>query len=129
LVEVQVAAGVVQDITRTRSLAVRAPLQVAAVAAVAESRQAVRVPAVLAVLVRAAPPGLSHGDRSSAMNLKRWALIDEQSNIVTNVVDWDGLLETWRPPAGIVPVEVPADSWYGVGDLYSPTTGEFTRPD
>lgn len=63
------------------------------------------------------------------MDLKRWALINDTTNIVVNVCDWDGNPETWQAPAGIITVEIPQDSWVGIDDLYNPADGTFTRPD
>jgi hypothetical protein len=61
--------------------------------------------------------------------LNRYALILIDTNIVVNVCDWDGDLETWHPPADMFTVMLPADSPVGIGDMYDPQTGEFVRPD
>ena len=32
--------------------------------------------------------------------MNRYAIIDERSGLLVNIVIWDGNLETWHPPVG-----------------------------
>lgn len=61
--------------------------------------------------------------------LHRHALIYKATNIVANVCDWDGNLETWHPQDDMFTVQLPDDSPVGIGDQYDPQSGEFVRPD
>jgi hypothetical protein len=61
--------------------------------------------------------------------LNRYALVWNDLLTVANVCDWDGNLETWHPEPSMFTVQLPDDSLVGIGDVYDPQTGEFTRPD
>jgi hypothetical protein len=54
----------------------------------------------------------------------RYAVVNTTSNIVENIVQWDGNSETWQPPDGSIAVEAPDD--VEVGASYDPESGEFT---
>jgi hypothetical protein len=55
----------------------------------------------------------------------RYAMLDTASQIVVSVVEWDGNLNTWRPPAGHTMVE-DADTVAGPGYKYE--DGQFKPP-
>lgn len=39
--------------------------------------------------------------------MSRYAMVDQGSGIVVNVIEWDGNEETWQPPPGYQMVEDP----------------------
>jgi hypothetical protein len=57
--------------------------------------------------------------------MARYAMIDEASGIVVNVIEWDGDEATWKAPTGYVMVEDP-DYKSGPGFTYE--NGTFTPP-
>ena len=48
----------------------------------------------------------------------RYAIINS-SNVVENMVVWDGNLETWKPPTGYTAVEVEDNVRCGIGMTYN----------
>lgn len=56
----------------------------------------------------------------------RWAVIDEKTNIVTNVIVWDGIAQ-WQPPKGQFVVK---HDDCDVNDLYDMVEEKhrFTKP-
>lgn len=57
--------------------------------------------------------------------MARYAQVEDNSQIVVNVVEWNGDVETWAPPAGHTMVEDP-DGQAGPGFSY--VGGEFVPP-
>lgn len=57
--------------------------------------------------------------------MPRYAMIDEPSSIVVNVIMWDGNEETWRPPEGYLMIE---DVNNEAGPGYTYEDGAFTPP-
>lgn len=61
--------------------------------------------------------------------MARYAMVEDTSQIVVNVIEWDGNTETWRPPAGYTMVEdanaeaSPGYSWDG-SQFMPPPGGE-----
>lgn len=53
------------------------------------------------------------------MTVNRYALINADNRVV-NVCLWDGNLETWQPPEGIVCYPIADDAPGGSGDLWDP---------
>lgn len=56
--------------------------------------------------------------------MKNYAIIDA-TNIVINVIVWDGL-PPWTPPSGCIAVEIPEGNNAGIGWTY--VDGEFIAP-
>ena len=57
--------------------------------------------------------------------MARYAMVQDASSIVVNVIEWDGNEETWRPPAGHTMVE---DTEGQAGPGFSYHDGTFTPP-
>jgi len=55
----------------------------------------------------------------------RWAYIESSSNLVTNVIDWDGVTD-WSPEEGYFVIQ---SDTANIGDTYDPETGSITRPE
>lgn len=53
-----------------------------------------------------------------------YAVIDIQTNIVVNVVVWDGH-SSWSPPEGCIAIQ---SDLAGIGWTYNPKDGSFTPP-
>lgn len=58
--------------------------------------------------------------------MARYAMVEDATSLVVNVIEWDGNTATWQPPAGVTMVEDSAGS-AGPGDSYA--DGIFTPPD
>jgi len=54
-----------------------------------------------------------------------WAVIDSNTNIVVNVVLWDGV-STWSPPEGCIAIQ---SDVAGIGWIYNPDDGSLTPPE
>lgn len=61
------------------------------------------------------------------MDDQRYAVINSLSNIVVNVVMWNGDTgpDGWHPPEGTFVIQ--SDS-ANMGDIYDPENGSFTPP-
>jgi hypothetical protein len=57
--------------------------------------------------------------------MARYAMVQDASSIVVNVIEWDGNTETWQPPAGYTMVEDTKNE-IGVGGSYE--DGVYTPP-
>jgi len=57
--------------------------------------------------------------------MARYAMVDDSSGIVVNVVEWDGQEASWRAPSGYTMVE-DVNSEAGPGFSYA--DGSFTPP-
>jgi hypothetical protein len=57
--------------------------------------------------------------------MARYAMVDDTSQIVVNVIEWDGSVETWQPPAGYTMVE---DNPPSAGPGYTYKDGAFVPP-
>jgi hypothetical protein len=55
----------------------------------------------------------------------RWAYIETATNIVTNVIEWDGVSD-WAPDEGFFVIQ---SDTANIGDTYDPENGTFTPPD
>jgi hypothetical protein len=55
-----------------------------------------------------------------------YAIVDNSSNLVTNITLWDGI-SSWAPPTGSTAVEIPSGQGVGLGWIYS--GGIFSAPD
>lgn len=55
-------------------------------------------------------------------NVNRWAMVE--NGIVINIVNWDGDLSKWMPPAGIQMVLASDEA--GIGWTYQ--DGQFEKP-
>jgi len=49
---------------------------------------------------------------------KRWAVLDS-SNVVIDLMIWDGKTETWTPPSDMIYVEIPDNDRMGIGMTYN----------
>lgn len=59
---------------------------------------------------------------------KNWAVVDDATNLVVNVVSWDGSA-SWQPPAGCSAIDVSAIfPEPGIGWIYNPQSNTFTPP-
>lgn len=56
----------------------------------------------------------------------RYCVIREDTNIVVNVVVWDGNLETWQPPENCIAVQ---SDEAGIGWEYDELNNDFENPD
>lgn len=57
--------------------------------------------------------------------MKRYAIINTETNIVVNVSVWDG--ETpWSPGQGFIAIQSDIAE---INDIYNAETGEFTKPE
>jgi hypothetical protein len=52
--------------------------------------------------------------------MARYAMVDDASSVVVNVIIWDGSTETWQPPAGYTMIE-DVDRVAGPGMTYDGT--------
>lgn len=52
----------------------------------------------------------------------RYAMVE--GGIVVNVIIWDGNPESWSPPSGQQPVQIPSDSSTAIGWTYDGTNFE-----
>lgn len=57
-----------------------------------------------------------------------WAIIDNETNIVSNTVMWNGNTETWTPPENSYWICIDG-VFCGPGFVYDKETEEFTDPD
>lgn len=57
---------------------------------------------------------------------QNYCLIDTSTNIVINVVWWNGDTNAWQPPEGTIAIQ---SDTAGIGWLYDPATGTFTDPN
>lgn len=57
--------------------------------------------------------------------MARYAMVDDGSQIVVNVIEWDGNEQTWKPPQGYTMVE---DTEMKAGPGCSYKDGEFVPP-
>jgi hypothetical protein len=57
--------------------------------------------------------------------MARYAMVQDASGIVVNVIEWDGDTATWQPPAGYTMVE---DTESKAGPGYSYAGGQFVPP-
>ena len=57
----------------------------------------------------------------------RYAMINNSTNIVDNVCNWDGELTTWVPPEGYTMVKL-TDEQSTVGIWWTYANGVFTEP-
>jgi len=57
--------------------------------------------------------------------MPRYAVIDEASGMVVNVIEWDGDEATWQPPAGHIMVE---DTEGAAGPGFTYADGTFAPP-
>ena len=58
--------------------------------------------------------------------MAHYAVISSATSIVVNLVEWDGNLATWQPPAGTFTILIGAGVRVSVGDTYDGTT--FIEP-
>jgi len=59
--------------------------------------------------------------------MAKYAQVHEATGFVVNLIEWDGNVETWRPPAGYTMIEVTeANGAAGPGWTYA--DGVFTPP-
>lgn len=56
----------------------------------------------------------------------RWAVVRTADNVVTNIVEWDGVAP-WSPPPGEMAVALGA-TWCDLGWIYDPATDTFAAP-
>lgn len=56
---------------------------------------------------------------------QNYAIIDNITNIVINIVLWDGDTSVWQPPEGTFAIQTDVA---GPGWIYDPATGTFTNP-
>lgn len=56
----------------------------------------------------------------------RHALVENETNIVVNVILWDGA--EWLPPRNHLVIKLDDDSDVGIGHLYDPGTNTFSKP-
>lgn len=56
--------------------------------------------------------------------IERWAMIKD--GLVVNVCLWNGSLNTWQPPEGIVMIKAPDN--IGIGWSYDPNTDTWAEP-
>ena len=56
-----------------------------------------------------------------------YAVIDKDSKIVVNAIEWDGDDSQWKPPANCLCV--PLDDGYGISDTYDEDKKEFVMAD
>ena len=64
--------------------------------------------------------------------MSRYAVVN-QSNVVTNIVDWNGDLQTWSPPpdsdgtpqTAVLDTDPPTAQ---IGYIYNPADGSFGPP-
>jgi hypothetical protein len=57
--------------------------------------------------------------------MARYAMVDDGSGIVVNVIEWDGNTQTWTPPDGYTMVK---DTKGEAGPGFSYANGTFTPP-
>lgn len=57
--------------------------------------------------------------------MKRYPIINTETNIVVNVSQWDGI-SLWEPGEGLIAIQSDVAE---IGDIYNPETGEFTKPE
>ena len=57
--------------------------------------------------------------------MARYAMVDDNSGIVVNVIEWDGNEANWRAPTGYTMVE---DTEAKAGPGFSYADGAFTPP-
>ena len=57
--------------------------------------------------------------------MARYAMVDDTSQIVVNVIEWDGDTATWQPPSGYTMVE---DSEAKANPGFSYNEGDFVAP-
>jgi hypothetical protein len=57
--------------------------------------------------------------------MARYAMVQDSSGVVVNVIEWDGNTATWAPPAGYTMVE-DTNNEIGVGGTYE--DGTYTPP-
>lgn len=55
--------------------------------------------------------------------IKRWAMVNRETNIVENICNWDGT-DRWSPPQGFYMIQTDIAS---IGDLYDLVTKAFTK--
>lgn len=55
-----------------------------------------------------------------------WALVNDETNVIDNVVVWDADTE-WSAPTGFTLVNIDGKE-VGIGFTYDATSGEFTAP-
>jgi hypothetical protein len=57
--------------------------------------------------------------------MNRWGVIDQNTNIVVNVIIWNGV-DPWKPPANtyVILSEDAEINW-----IYNPQDGTFTNPN
>ena len=59
--------------------------------------------------------------------MPRYAMVHDASNIVVNIVVWDGREETWQPPAGHTMV-LDHENNIGIGFTRNVVNNTFTPP-
>ena len=52
------------------------------------------------------------------MSVKKWAVLDS-SNVVIDLMMWDGNTETWTPPSDMIYKEIPTGNRVGTGMTYN----------
>jgi len=57
----------------------------------------------------------------------RYAMINNSTNVVDNVCNWNGELTTWTPPEGYIMVKL-TDEQAPVGIWWTYVNGVFTEP-
>jgi hypothetical protein len=57
--------------------------------------------------------------------MARWAMVHDDTGYVVNMVEWDGNVKTWKPPAGYTMVE-DKEVYAGPGFRYE--DGQFIPP-
>jgi hypothetical protein len=58
----------------------------------------------------------------------RWAIINSNTNIVDNVILWDGE-SVWEPPLGFYVVKIEQQSVVHIGFSYNKTTKKWIEPE
>lgn len=61
------------------------------------------------------------------MTVSRYALVNA-TNMVVNVVMWDGNVETWQPEEGLIAHILADGQPGGPGDLWDSDTQQVVRP-